>query len=259
MADKLTAGSSLDVWALFTGGGPAGMAIMLLLLVLSVLTWAVIVERWRALGFLQKKSEDFLKLFWDSKSLSELHLKSKEIEYSPARDLFRAGYNEMVRVVQVRDKKGLPPHAAVPFDTVKRSLAKARQIEEHELAKRMTLLAISATACPFIGLLGTVVGIIRAFHDIGQAGSTTLAAVAPGVSEALVATAMGLAAAIPATIFYNALAARGRGHLLLLDGFSADFLNILERHFNIGKGEHMSSQTAHGQNTLQGTTASDAS
>jgi biopolymer transport protein TolQ len=228
-----TGQTSFDWLSVLTHGGPVGIAVMLLLVVLSLWTWAVIFERWKNLKALHQKSDKFMKSFWEAKSLSELHLRSKDMEYSPAREIFRTGYNEMVRVIQARDKKsGI--QGPVPFETVKRSLSKARLVEEGHLARNMSFLAISASACPFIGLFGTVVGIIRAFHDIAQSGSSSLAAVAPGISEALIATALGLFAAIPAVIFYNMLSSRARTHLSMLDGFSVDFLNILERHFNIG-------------------------
>lgn len=222
--------------------GPFGWLLLLFLVVLSVATWAVIVERWRTLNRLQEKSEQFIKSFWEAKSIPELNLRAKDIEYSPAREIFRTGYNEMVRVVQAREKRG-NASGQVPFDTVKRALQKARMVEEGQLSRNFNYLAISASACPFIGLFGTVVGVIRAFHDIGASGSSSLAAVAPGISEALIATALGLAAAIPAVVFYNYLVGRAKRHLLLLDGFSVDFLNILERHFNIGKSDGMAVAT----------------
>ncbi|MCA2959282.1 MAG: MotA/TolQ/ExbB proton channel family protein [Silvanigrellales bacterium] len=232
----MTEETSFSWLSAITHGGPVGISVMLLLVILSLVTWGVIIERWFALTKLHTKSEQFLKNFWEAKSLSELHLRSKDLEYSPAREIFRTGYNEMVRVIQSRDKKGAQS-SAVPFDTVKRSLGKARNMEEGHLAKNMSFLAVSASACPFIGLFGTVIGIIRAFHDIAASGSSSLAAVAPGISEALIATALGLFAAIPAVVFYNLLSSRARRHLVLLDGFGADFLNILERHFNVGKGD----------------------
>ena len=141
----------------------------------------------------------------------------------------------MVRVLQVREKRGLSSNAPLSIDTVRRALAKARQLEEIQLSRNMTFLAVYASACPFIGLFGTVVGIIRAFHDIGLSGSSSLAAVAPGISDALIATALGLAAAIPAVVAFNFFNGRARQQVLVLEGFSTDFLNILERHFNIGR------------------------
>jgi biopolymer transport protein TolQ len=236
MNEKVTEVSAgLDWFSIFASSSAVGIAVLVLLIVLSVLTWATIAERWKSLSRLHASSEVFLKSFWEAKSLSELQAKTKEMEYSPARELFKSGYNEMVRVIQIRDKRS--PGGKVPFDTVRRALGKARAVEEGYLSKNMGLLAISASACPFIGLFGTVIGIIEAFHDIGVSGSSSLAAVAPGISQALVATAMGLVAAIPAVVFYNLFSTRSRRHLLLLDGFAADFLNILERHFNVARPE----------------------
>ncbi len=223
--------------SVLTSGGPVGISILGLLVLLSVATWAVIFERWRALRHLQMMSDDFMQEFWDSKSLSDLNSKLKDLDYSPAREVFRSGYNEMVRVLQVREKRGLSSNLPLSTDTVRRALGKARQLEEVQLSRNMTFLAVSASACPFIGLFGTVVGIIRAFHDIGQTGSSSLAAVAPGISEALIATALGLAAAIPAVIAFNFFNGKARQQLLILEGFSTDFLNILERHFNLGRSE----------------------
>ncbi len=230
--------TSLDTFnwfSVFTSGGPVGILILLLLVALSIATWALIFERWKALRQLQAMSDDFMQEFWESKSLSDLNAKLKDLEYSPAREVFRSGYNEMVRVLQVREKRGLSSNAPLSIDTVRRALAKARQLEEIQLSRNMTFLAVSASACPFIGLFGTVVGIIRAFHDIGLSGSSSLAAVAPGISEALIATALGLAAAIPAVVAFNFFNGRARQQVLVLEGFSTDFLNILERHFNIGR------------------------
>lgn len=234
---------SVNWLSIFTNGGPVGVSILVLLVLLSVATWAVIFERWRALRHLQIMSDDFMQEFWDSKSLSDLNSKLKDLDYSPAREVFRSGYNEMVRVLQVREKRGLSSNAPLALDTVRRALGKSRHLEEVQLSRNMTFLAVSASACPFIGLFGTVVGIIRAFHDIGQTGSSSLAAVAPGISEALIATALGLAAAIPAVIAYNFFSGKARQQLLILEGFSTDFLNILERHFNLGRSDQNSAHS----------------
>lgn len=236
MTSPSNVGAMKQMVSMITSAGPFGIALLILLTLLSFATWAFIIERWRTLRSLHAKSEAFLKTFWEAKSLSELSNRVKDMDYSPAREVFRNGYNEMVRVMQAREKRGPgSQHSPVPFDTVKRTLSKARFVEESTLAKNMNYLAISASACPFIGLFGTVIGIIRAFQDIGASGSSSLAAVAPGISEALIATALGLAAAIPAVIFYNYFVARAKHHLVLLDGFATDFLNILERHFNVAK------------------------
>ena len=211
-------------------GGPIEIAVFLILIVFSLVVLAVIVERWREQAALSKRTEEFLKVFWDTASMSDLHTRSKDMPYSPAREVFRSGYNEMIRVVQAA---GQTP-GAIPLDTVRRALGRAQGQEEVILSRNLPLLAIAASACPFIGLFGTVVGIIRAFHDIGASGSASLASVAPGISAALVATALGLVSAIPATIFYNLFQNAARRHLANLEAFAADYLNILERHFVVG-------------------------
>lgn len=247
LSEKIDIPSILNWFSVIRSAGPFGVAILLLLVILSIVTWVIILERWITYVRLYKKTQDFLKFFWESKSLAELYTKTKSMDYSPAREMFRSGYNEMIRVLQAREKKGLHQAQNVSLNTILRSLGKTRTLEENKLHKYLNFLAISASACPFIGLFGTVVGIIRAFHDIGLSGSTSLAAVAPGISEALIATALGLLAAIPAVIFYNIFSARNRSHLITLDSFSSDFVNILERHFNVNKSsiEESNHQTLH--------------
>jgi biopolymer transport protein TolQ len=225
--------SPINWFSIFTHGGPIGISVSLLLAFLSIWVWVSILSKSRVLTNMFRRSEKFLEDFWKAKSLSELNSHVKEMPYSPAREVFRCGFNEMVRVLQTREKN----HADGPvhFDTVKRSLMRQKMVEESLLSSKMSILAVCASAAPFIGLFGTVVGIIRAFQDIGASGASSLAAVAPGVSEALIATALGLFVAIPAVIFYNVLSSRIRKHLVLLDGFSADFQNILERHYSVGQ------------------------
>lgn len=213
-------------------GGPFSLAIVGLLVCFSLVSWSVIIERWIALSLLVKNSEVFLEVFWVSKNLSDLSQKAKLFSHSPLKEVFFMGYNEMIRVMQVRDKKGITASTPLSFDTVQRSLQKARYQEEGVMAKRLNILAICASACPFIGLLGTVMGIIKAFQDISLSGSSSLASVAPGISEALLATALGLVAAIPSAIFYNIFLNKAKFLLLKVDGFSIDFLNILQRHFS---------------------------
>lgn len=223
--------TAINWFSIFVHGGPIGIAVSVLLIILSIWVWISILSKSRILKNMYFHSEKFLSTFWESKSLSELNLRIKELPYSPAREVFRAGFNEMLRVLQTREKRNV--NGPVIFDTVKRALVRQKMMEESFLSGRMSVLAVSASAAPFIGLFGTVIGIIRAFHDIGISGASSLAAVAPGVSEALIATALGLFVAIPAVVFYNVLSSRIRKHLVLLDGFSSDFLNILERHYSI--------------------------
>lgn len=223
--------TKIDWFSIILHGGPIGIAITILLCIMSIWAWVVILSKFKILKEMHNLSEKFLSHFWEAKSLSELNLRVKDMEYSPAREVFRSGFNEMIRVLQTREKRGAS--GAVIFDTVKRTLSRQKMIEEANLSNNMSILAVCASAGPFIGLFGTVVGIIRAFHDIGASGATSLSSVAPGISEALIATALGLFVAIPAVIFYNLLLSKIKKHLVLLDGFSADFINILERHYAI--------------------------
>ena len=234
--DSQVSSASINWLSIFIHGGVIGIAVSLLLIVLSIWVWLSILSKLRVLKKMFFHSEKFLSTFWESRSLSELNTRVKEMPYSPAREIFRAGFNEMIRVLQTREKRNAS--GPVIFDTVKRSLVRQKMVEEAFLSGNMSILAVCASAAPFIGLFGTVIGIIRAFHDIGLSGASSLAAVAPGVSEALIATALGLFVAIPAVIFYNVLSSKIRKHLVLLDGFSSDFLNILERHYSIQKNEH---------------------
>jgi biopolymer transport protein TolQ len=234
--DNPIVSSKIDWFSIILNGGPIGMAIMFLLIGMSVWAWLVIISKMRTLNTMHYLSEKFLSSFWEAKSLSELNLRVKDIEYSPAREVFRSGFNEMIRLLQTREKRGAT--SPIVFDTVKRTLSRQKMIEEANLATNLNVLAVCSSAGPFIGLFGTVIGIIRAFHDIGSSGASSLASVAPGISEALVATALGLFVAIPAVVFYNILINRIKQHLVLLDGFSADFINILERHYTIKPENH---------------------
>jgi len=222
--------TSINWVSIFLNGSPLDLAIMLLLIVMSVWAWVIIINKMRNLKTVYLLSENFLIDFWEAKSLSEFNLTVKDMMYSPAREVFRAGFNEMLRVLQSREKKGV--NTLVIFETVKRALTRQKMLEEAHLSSNMSFLAVCASAGPFIGLFGTVVGIIRAFHDIGASGASSLAAVAPGVSEALIATALGLFVAIPAVVFYNIIAGKIRKHVVLLESFAADFMNILERHYS---------------------------
>ncbi len=229
--DSALTSTKIDWLSIVMNGGPVGLAIMILLGIMSIWTWAVIISKMKTLNSMHNLSERFLTSFWEAKSLSELNLKVKDMDYSPAREVFRSGFNEMIRVLQTREKRNAS--GPISFDTVKRTLSRQKMLEESNLSNNLSILAVSSSAGPFIGLFGTVVGIIRAFHDIGDSGASSLASVAPGISEALIATALGLFVAIPAVVFYNILLNRIRKHLVLLDGFSSDFINILERHYTI--------------------------
>jgi biopolymer transport protein TolQ len=205
--------------------------VLLTLVALSVLTWAALVAKWWYLRKISRSSDDFVKSFWDSRSLNDLNSRLSEHPYSPAREVFRSGYAELVRGTQLREHSQSGEMAVgAAIENLSRALQKAKMYERRRLENFQSLLATSASASPFIGLFGTVWGIMGSFEGIAQTGSASLAAVAPGISEALIATAFGLAAAIPAVVGFNFFNAQIRAQLINLDGFCADFLNIVERY-----------------------------
>ena len=213
--------------------GPVVCVVLLFLVFMSVLTWAVFAARWLYLVQMDKNCEQFIKSFWDSRSLNDLNGRLQNYPGSPVKELFKNGYAELVRGSQMKDAA---PQAyselaiSVAMDNLTRTLHKSRQQEKKRLERYLSVLAISASACPFVGLFGTVWGIMSSFEGIARTGSSSLAAVAPGISEALVATAFGLAAAIPAVVGYNIAVYRIRAMMTSLDGFGNDFLNIVERY-----------------------------
>lgn len=212
-------------------GGLVVFTCLLLLIGFSIMTWAVVVGKIVFLLNIQKSSDAFIKSFWDSRSLNDLNGKLADYPYSPVREVFRCGYAELVRGSQLRET-AISNEIAITaaLDNLNRALGKAKAHERRRMEKFMSLLAIVSSASPFVGLFGTVWGIMGAFEGIARSGSASLAAVAPGISEALIATAFGLAAAIPAVIGYNVFAARVRNISGNIEGFIADFLNIVERY-----------------------------
>jgi biopolymer transport protein TolQ len=212
-------------------GGVIVFLVLLCLVIMSVVSWAIVFGKLTYLRRIDKTTGDFVKNFWDSRSLNELNSRLNDHPYSPAKEVFRGGYSELVRASQMREQStstGTAVHAAI--ENMTRSLGKAKASEKRKLENYLGFLAITASAAPFIGLFGTVWGIMGAFEGIARTGSASLAAVAPGISEALIATAFGLAAAIPAVIGYNLANYRIRGLMVQIDGFCADFLNIVERY-----------------------------
>jgi len=217
-------------------GGIVVFTVLVTLIGFSVATWALIFAKWFYLKRIDQVSEAFIKSFWESRSLNDLNGRLHEFPYSPVREVFRGGYAELVRGSQLKDQAASRDLALqVVVDNLTRSLHKARTFERRRLERYLPFLAMSASAAPFIGLFGTVWGIMGAFEGIARSGSASLAAVAPGISEALIATAFGLAAAIPAVMGYNVLGGRVRMQMGQIEGFASDFLNIVERYIATDK------------------------
>lgn len=206
-------------------------SVLVVLIAFSIISWAIFFWKLVVVRKHTQTSESFIKSFWESRSLNELNSRLADYPYSPAKEVFRTGYAELVRGSQMKEHTSSPQMAInAAIDNLNRALVKAKRSERKKLESYLPLLAIIASSAPFIGLFGTVWGIMGSFEGIARSGSASLAAVAPGISEALIATAFGLLAAIPAVIGFNAANAKIRHLIGSLDGFCADFLNIVGRY-----------------------------
>ena len=206
-------------------------SVLLILVVLSILCWGVCIAKLLYLDKLRKSNSDFIRLFWKSKSLKELESSSSREPYSPAKEIFRTSYQSFERSNYLDQKNlQLETMIAVTMSHLGRSLQNAKRTERKKLETYLPLLAITASTAPFIGLLGTVWGIMNSFQSIALTGSASLSSVAPGLSEALIATAFGLGAAIPSAIGYSLANHRIRKLFSEIENFSGDFLSIVERY-----------------------------
>jgi len=204
--------------------GPVGMLILGVLICFSVFSWAVIFAKLSSLGGAGRSNTRFLRAFRKATGLEAVMVASEQYRPSPLVAVFDFGYEEVER--QVKAKGAVTNRTAL-----ERSLQLGVSEELAKLERNMHWLAITASVSPFIGLLGTVMGIISAFHGLGQMGSTSLAAVGPGIASALIATAIGLFAAIPAALFYNLFGSRIRELGARMEDFALEFMNLAERSF----------------------------
>ena len=221
------------VAGLVSGSGLVARLVLALLLLFSLLSWAIILYKGLSLRRAHTQSDTFLEVFRKSSKFSEVNAVCPQLKASPLVGVFQAGYLEVNQ--QVRGGGTAPVAGTRPtvrsLDSLSRSLARAAGVEVTRLERRLSFLATTASVTPFIGLFGTVWGIMEAFGDIGRMGSANLAVVAPGISAALITTAMGLFAAIPAAVFFNFFSSRVRVLSSMLDDFALEFLNIVERNF----------------------------
>jgi biopolymer transport protein TolQ len=230
------AAADQDVLHLVARSSPVSKVVLLVLILFSIASWAVILYKLWSLNRAQRQSGTFLEVFRRSSKFSEVQAVCKTLGDSPLVGIFQAGYAELN--TQLRQQPPSPPGAAAPsrpmlrsVTALDRALLRATTVEVNKLESKLTLLATTASITPYIGLFGTVWGIMGAFQGIGQTGSTNLGVVAPGIADALIATAAGLFAAIPAVYFYNHLASRVKLLASEMDDFSLEFLNISERNF----------------------------
>ena len=231
--------SGISVLDLVLQAGLVAKGVLLLLLFFSIASWAIIFAKLRTLRKAERQSDAFLRLFRTSKNLSAAYEEAKRYPASPVVGLFREGFRELSQHGRVNPHPGGSP-AGMPstppaersgeiLEGIGRTLRHASLRELSQIERHLIFLATTGSVTPFIGLFGTVWGIIDAFVGIGAAGSANLGAVAPGIAEALIATAAGLAAAIPAVIAYNYFVNRIRGIGTRLDLFTLEFMGLAER------------------------------
>ena len=227
-SDSLNSG----VVELILNAGPVAKFVLAILLLFSVVSWALIVEKWWQLRRVRRQTLAFLRVFREGRRPSLVHSAARKFRDSPLAQLYGAAYAEIAGLPDVIDSvvddgdEGLGPER---LDAVHRAMRRAAGVEVAQLERYLPFLATTASASPFIGLFGTVWGIMTSFHGISTQGSASLAVVAPGISEALIATAAGLAAAIPAVIAYNYFLNRVRHWATEMDGFMLDLVNVLSR------------------------------
>ena len=218
--------ASLDTLSLVWQASWVVQLVLLVLTLLSVFSWAIILYKYRELKRAQQDSEAFLEVYHEG-SMEEAYDAAKDLDRSPLSAIFLSAYGELKRLARASGRTLALTSKHV--DALARHVGWTGAREGHRLERGFTFLATTGSSAPFIGLFGTVIGIINAFQGIGRAGSASLAVVAPGIAEALIATALGLFAAIPATVFYNIFVGRLRSITGAIDLFAVEYESDLRR------------------------------
>ena len=225
------------VLSLVARSGPVSRVVLLILALFSIASWGVILFKLWQFHRIERQTVSFLDVFRRSSRFSEVQSICRTLAHSSLVGVFQAGYVELNAQLRQNGPPDARPGSVTPrptlrsFDALDRALLRASGVEVNRLERRVPFLATTASITPFIGLFGTVWGIMNAFQGIGETGSTSLGVVAPGIAEALVATAAGLFAAIPAVYFYNNLTQRVKLFVVEMEDFSLEFLNIAEKNF----------------------------
>jgi len=239
-----------DLFSMMISAGPVVKTVMLILLFFSITSWAIIFIKYRYIRKAYRDSVDFTDIFWQCRNLADAFAKAKLLKTSPVARVFITGYMEVKKFdASMADNSGTKTNSAVKpmesrplpaynvMSSVQRALKRGISTEIRRLTQLTTFLATAGNTSPFIGLFGTVWGILNTFQGIAMNKSASLAVVAPGIAEALVATAAGLTVAIPAVIAYNYFTDRIRVLDSELQNFVADLLNIIERDIQRKQGD----------------------
>ena len=233
-AAEQTVKVDMGIWNALASANIVVQSSLALLIIMSIVSWAIIIAKKKQFTRFEEANNTFLHDFWKANSLDDIFEKVDHYAASPLSRVFKSGYLELRKMADSNlatsnDSSSVPLLTGI--DNLERSLRKAIDTELLHMEKSLTFLATTGSSGPFIGLFGTVIGIMTAFQKIAQAGSANLAVVAPGISEALIATAVGLFAAIPASVAYNYYISRISREELELNNFMSDYLNISKRNF----------------------------
>lgn len=222
----VAAGGDFSLWSLFLRADPVVKTVMGILVISSIWSWAVIIDKSMTFGRLKRKSKKFEDQFWSGKPLEDLYRRTNDKADHPMAKVFTAAMEEWNRSKEAGRSEQLAVGAKGRIDKVL-NLTVSRELEKAESS--LGVLATVGSAAPFVGLLGTVWGIMNAFQAIAVTKDTNLAVVAPGIAEALFATALGLLAAIPAVVGYNRYSSALNSYAVRLQGFADEFSSILSR------------------------------
>jgi biopolymer transport protein TolQ len=222
------AADGLDTWSLIANAGPVVKVVMSLLAAMSVVSWYIIGYKYLYFRRAIRESERFMDAFWRSKDIEQIYKQAQSLRRSPISAMFLGGYTELAKLINDDDPN---PDRDADLENVKRALRRTTLHETTKLETAVPFLATTGSAAPFIGLFGTVWGIMASFREIGATRQAGIDVVAPGIAEALIATAIGLVAAIPAVMAYNYFQRRTRVVMAQMETFEHDYLNIIRRHF----------------------------
>ena len=211
---------------LLTQSGVIAKIILMVLLLVSIFCWSIILSKIKRFKVGMRQNDQFMHIFYGGKNMDEILSKCNKYSHSPIVGVFQSGIKELEKLSLMGTKFESEPGK---IDNISRALQKASILQISSLEKNISWLATTASAAPFVGLFGTVWGIMNSFQSIGSTGMANLAVVAPGISEALVTTAMGIATAIPAVVAYNFFAGQIKKIAVDMDCFSQDFINIVQR------------------------------
>ncbi len=226
LATVQSSGSEPSLISLIVDADFIVQMVLLVLIFMSVACWAIIIQKSWRLRAARTQSARFLDLFWNTKRLDEVYEQCGKYRKSPVAEVFKAGYQELAKIMSQKDADGRTADAT---DNLARTLRRAAAVESTNMEAWVNFLGTTGSTAPFIGLLGTVWGILLAFQKLGQAGQATIDVVGPDIAHALIATAVGLFAAIPAVVAYNSFNRSIRVLNTEMENFSSDFLNIVKR------------------------------